>query len=131
MGLLYVGIGPGGSTSLKRTLRDRFKDHTRRNTGNSTFRLDLASFLFEVEGWSPTWTDRAMLTRTDNHALSMWQVENLRVQWVQAAEPWLPEPSVIKLMRPPLNRDHNKSHPFYDEVGRARERYRAAARANT
>jgi hypothetical protein len=32
VGLLYVGVGPGGATSLKRTLRDRFIDHTRRNT---------------------------------------------------------------------------------------------------
>jgi hypothetical protein len=50
---------------------------------------------------------------------------------VEVAKPWEPEPAVIKLMRPPLNRDHNQSHPFYDEVGRARGRYRAAARANS
>jgi hypothetical protein len=33
-------------------------------------------------------------------------------------------------MRPPLNRAHNATHPFYADVGRARQRYRAAARAN-
>jgi len=33
-------------------------------------------------------------------------------------------------MRPPLNRAHNATHPFSSEVGRARERYRAAAPAN-
>ena len=131
VGLLYIGIGPGRRMSVKRTLRDRFKDHTRRNTGNSTFRLDLASFLFERESWSPVWTDRAMLTKTDNDALSAWQANNLRVQWVEVPEPWRLEVSVIKLMRPPLNRDHNEAHPFYHDVGRARERYRAAARANT
>jgi len=37
---------------------------------------------------------------------------------------------VIALMRPPLNRAHNATHPFSSEVGRARERYRAAAPAN-
>jgi hypothetical protein len=51
--LLYVGIGPGGPRSGGRALRDRFNDHTRRNTGNSTFRLDLAALLFEREGWRP------------------------------------------------------------------------------
>jgi GIY-YIG catalytic domain len=128
VGLLYVGVGPGRATSLKRVLRDRLKDHTRHNTGQSTFRLDLASFLFEREGWRPYWTDRAMLTKEDNAALSTWQETNLHAQWVEVATPWEPEPSVIARMRPPLNRGHNESHPFYREVGKARDRFRDAAR---
>jgi hypothetical protein len=53
-----------------------------------------------------------------------------RVQWVEGPQAWESEPAVIALMRPPLNRAHNATHPFSGEVGRARERYRAAARAN-
>jgi hypothetical protein len=127
-GLLYLGIGPNSAGS-KRSLSDRFNDHTKRNTGNSTFRLDLASFLFEREGWQPYWTDRAVLTRHDNLALSMWQATNLRVQWITVAEPWRFETTVIASMRPPLNRRYNKSHPFYEAVGRSRHNFRAAARA--
>lgn len=127
--MLYVGVGPGGPRS-KRALLDRFKDHTRRNTGNSTFRLGLASFLFAREGWRPVWTDRAMLPQADNAALSSWQATHLRVQWVEVSKPWESESAVIALMRPPLNRHHNETHPFYGAVGRARHRYRAAARAD-
>src|SRR3954471_20996634 len=114
--------------SLKRVLRDRFKDHTTRNTGQSTFRLDLASFLFEREGWHPCWTDRSMLTRNDNAALSRWQTAPLRVQGVKPAAPWKRESEVIAQMRPPLNRRHNESHPFYVEVGMARDHFKDAAR---
>ncbi len=128
-GLLYVGIGPNSARS-RRTLRQRFDDHTRRNTGSSTFRLVLAAFLFERQGWRPHWTDRPMLSPEDNDALSTWQAKNLRCQWIAASEPWNFEAGVIAEMRPPLNRDYNHSHPFYPEVGRARARYRAAARAN-
>src|SRR4051812_39598906 len=88
VGLLYVGIGPGSASSLKRKLRDRFNDHTKKNTGGSTLRLVLASFLFEREGWRPYWTDRPLLTKSENDALSAWQVENLLVQWVEIAAPW-------------------------------------------
>lgn len=56
-GLLYVGVGPT-STRSRQKLRQRFTDHTRRNTGSSTFRLVLAAFLFERQGWQPYWTDR-------------------------------------------------------------------------
>lgn len=86
VGLLYVGVGPSSARS-KRKLRDRFRDHTRKNTGSSTFRLVLASFLFEREGWRPYWTDRPMLSKPANDALSEWQAANLRAQWVEVAEP--------------------------------------------
>lgn len=130
VGLLYVGVGPS-SVRSKRKLRDRFRDHTRTNTGSSTFRLVLASFLFEREGWRPYWTDRPMLSKADNDALSEWQAASLRAQWVEVTEPWQTEPDVIGAMRPPLNREHNEAHPFYDTVGDSRDGFRAAARANT
>ena len=130
VGLVYVGIGPGSATSLKRKLRDRFRDHTRGNTGGSTFRLVLASFLFQREGWEPCWTDRPLLAKADNDALTEWQIQSLRMQWVEVSKPWDHEEEVVHAMRPPLNRQHNQGHPFYAEVGRRRERFRQAARAN-
>jgi GIY-YIG catalytic domain-containing protein len=129
VGLLYVGIGPGGVNS-KRTLRARFRDHTR-DTGRSTLRRVLASLLYEQEGWRPYWTDRPLLTERDNDALSAWLTTNLRVQWVQITEPWGVEAEVIRLMRPPLNRTHNQTHPFYTQVGDSRKRFREAAIAGT
>ena len=131
VGLLYVGIGPGSARSLKRKLRDRFSDHTKKNTGGSTFRLVLASFLFEREGWQPYWSDRPLLTKPDNDALSEWQAENLLAQWVEVDRPWEHETDVVHTMRPPLNRQHNEAHPFYTAVGSSRDKFRAAARANS
>jgi GIY-YIG catalytic domain len=127
VGLLYVGIGPGAASS-KRTLRARFRDHAR-DTGRSTLRRALASFLYEQEGWRPYFTDRPLLEEPDNDALSAWIERNLRVQWVRVAEPWAVEADLIRLMRPPLNRTHNDAHPFYTVVGDARRRFREAAEA--
>jgi hypothetical protein len=125
VGLLYVGIGPG-STNSKRNLRARFRDHAR-DTGRSTLRRVLASLLYEREGWRPVWTDRPVLSDLDNDALSAWMAANLRVQWVSVAEPWTVEAEVIRMIRPPLNRTHNRTHPFYQRVGDARKRFREAA----
>lgn len=124
-GLIYVGIGPGRASS-KRVLRARFSDHGK-DTGRSTLRRALASLLYQQEGWRPRWTDRPLLTEADNDALTAWMEANLRVQWVRVLEPWDIEGEVVRLMRPPLNRTHNQEHPFYEEVGDARERFRAAA----
>jgi GIY-YIG catalytic domain-containing protein len=130
VGLLYVGIGPGSARSLNRTLRDRFRDHTTKNTGASTLRLVLAAFLFESQGWQPYWRDRPLLRKGDNIALSAWQATNLLVQWTRFADPWEIEADVVDVMRPPLNRDHNERHEFYSKVGAARAHFRAVARAN-
>lgn len=127
-GLLYVGVGPG-SASSKRKLRARFLDHMG-DTGRSTLRRVLASLLYEREGWRPYWTDRPLLSDGDNDALTTWLTENLRVQWVQVAEPWAIEADVIRLMRPPLNRKHNQTHTFYAKTGEARSRFREAAKSN-
>ena len=52
---------------------------------------------------------------------------NLRVQWVRRPEPLSIEPAIVREMLPPLNRDHNQAHPFYEAVGKSRERFREAA----
>lgn len=127
--LLYVGIAPVDARS-RRSLRERLSNHHRSAIGSSTFRLVLTSFLWEREGWELTYTDRANLSDRDLVALSVWQRDHLHVQWVEVPEPWRMEAAVIAAMRPPLNRDHNSLHPFYDDVGVARDRLRAAARAN-
>lgn len=129
LGLLYVGIGPASARS-KRTLRARFRDHTS-DTGRSTLRRTLAALLYEHERWRPYWTDRPLLTDLDNDALTSWQAANLRVQWFRMAEPWTVEAAVIRAMRPPLNRAHNQAHPFYEQVGAARKRFREAAEAGS
>lgn len=127
-GLLYLGIGPA-SASSRRTLRQRFRDHATGDPGRSTLRCSLASLLWRSHGWTPIWTDRATLSASDNAQLTEWMRENLRVRWVEAPHPWQVEPELVNLATPPLNIDHNRSHPFYAELRQARSTFRETARA--
>jgi len=125
--LLYVGTAPRDAKS-KSHLRKRLSNHHRAAIGSSTFRLDLTAFLWEREGWQPCWTDRPKLPDSDITALADWQRRYLHVRWVECAAPWDLERDVVHAMRPPLNRDHNQRHPFYEAVGNARDVLRDAAR---
>jgi hypothetical protein len=127
-GLLYIGIAPGTAAS-NRSLRKRFGDHTR-EAGRSTLRYGLASFLFEREDCKLRWrTDRPLLAQPYNHALTAWMETNLCVQWVRCADPLAIEPVLVRQMLPPLTRAHNQAHPFYEAVGKSRQRFRDAAQA--
>lgn len=127
--LLYVGIAPNSASST-RDLRQRLRQHTSANIGSSTFRFSIAALVFEEKGWTPHWTDRACLDRPGLEALLDWQRANLRARWHEVAEPWALgiESAVIEMMEPPLNRDHNETHPFYEAMGDARDKLRDAAR---
>lgn len=124
--LLYVGIAPNNATS-KSNLRKRLTNHHRSAIGSSTFRFDLTAFLWEQHGWAPFWTDRPKLPDQHMSDLAAWQRLHLSVQWVEVSQPWLFEVDVIRALRPPLNRGHNNSHPFYPQVGQARDRLRRVA----
>lgn len=127
--LLYVGTAPKDGTS-KSNLRKRLSNHHHAAIGSSTFRLDLAAFLWEVEGWQPGWTDRPKLADADIAALGDWQRKYLHVQWVECPKPWNSEDAVVRAMAPPLNREHNQQHRAYASVGDARDALRQAARRN-
>jgi hypothetical protein len=126
--LLYVGIAPN-SASSSRNLRKRLSEHHHAAIGSSTFRRSLAAFLWEAEGWTPYFTDRPYLSPDDLAALASWQRANTFVQWVEVDQPWAHESDVILAMAPPLNQDHNHSHPFHGQVSAARGRLKAAGMA--
>ena len=84
--------------------------------------------------------------RLDAATLSVWEVqagthrqrwalevarEHLRLAWFVVPEPWVYEDQIIEVMKPPMNRDHNHSHPLYKRMGEARERFREAARTSS
>jgi hypothetical protein len=130
LGLLYVGIAPrraGSSTDLRRRLCGQ---HIGGNIASSTFRFGLASLLWERQGWRPrlSRSGRPLLAAEDNRSLTDWQRAHLRVGWAVVPEPWSVEAEVIGLMNPPMNREGNAGHPFYEAMGWARRRLRAAAR---
>jgi hypothetical protein len=128
-GLLYVGIAPDTERS-RSSLRKRIRQHSDAAVGSSTFRYGLAALLCDRAGWRPVWTDRPKLADDDLAALGQWQRTHLRVSWIVAEQPWLLEPTVVRLMRPPMNREHNESHPFHSKMGRARTRFRNLAKAS-
>lgn len=131
LGLLYVGIAPRDTASSAR-LRSRLcQQHIGGNVGSSTFRFGLAALLWEQQHWAPRMSGggKFKLDRVDNRALSDWQITHLRVRWAVISRPWDFENDVIAAMQPPMNRDHNEKHPFYESMGDARDRFRDAARA--
>lgn len=126
--LFYVGISPSRETSRQSIRKRVIGNHIRGNTGGSTFRLTLASLLFEQRGWAPVMRGRPLLTTADNKELTDWQRQNLRLTWAVQARPWEVERAVIEALAPPLNLAHNRSHPFAATLTRARRRFHEAAR---
>ena len=125
--LFYIGISPSRSTSTA-TIRSRVKgNHIGGNTGGSTFRLTLASLLFEQKGWKPFMRGRPLLSAADNKALTKWQHEHLLITWAVHPEPWSIEHEVIGQLQPPLNLSGNRSHRFAATVSLARRRFKDAA----
>jgi len=127
VGLLYIGVAPGKVTS-ERSLSERFVDHTR-ESGRSTLRYALASFLYDQAAWKLRWRGKPLVAKPDDRKLTTWMQNNLRVQWVGRPKPLEIEAAVVRVMLPPLNRDHNQAHPFYETVGKSRQRFREAALA--
>ena len=106
------------SPLVVRTLFD-FYDHVRTIThiqgivGSSTLRLTLAAHLFDQLSLRPKLTNKkVVLLAADNARLTAWMPEHLRVVWVGHPSPWSIEPAVVAKMQPPLNIDHNRSHPY-------------------
>jgi hypothetical protein len=104
-------------------------NHIKGNTGGSTFRLTLASLLFETKAWQPVMTDRPLLTRDDNRALTEWQHEHLHLTWATHPEPWTIEHEVIAQFQPPLNLAGNRAHPLGPTISAARRRSKDHASA--
>lgn len=127
--LIYVGRAPQRSSSSA-TLKSRVVgNHLGGNTGSSTFRFTLASLLMESLGFTPQQTKtKFVLPKSQNQALSEWQMRHLRLTWAEHDQPWLIEDDVISRLKPPLNLDGNASHPFYPQLVQARARFRDAAK---
>jgi hypothetical protein len=120
--LYYVGI-----TKSKRDLRKRLSAHTTGKARSSTLRLTLTS-LGAVEA-TPLDAGRGKvrLPADAEAALTGWIAAHLQVSWVATDDPGDIEAEVIAAMLPPLNLEHNSSHPKYGRVKAARAEFRARA----
>ena len=124
--LFYVGISPSSARSSQNLRKRVAGNHIKGNTGGSTFRLTLASLLFDTKGWQPVMTDRPLLTPDDNLALTQWQYDHLRLTWAVQPEPWTIEREVIERLSPPLNLAGSR-HEFGTRVSASRRRFKEEA----
>ena len=117
LALLYVGIAPARARSGQ-TIRSRVVgNHIGGNTGSSTFRLSLASLLFEAKGWQPIARGgKVVLSGDDNAQLRRWQEAEMALTWAEQEKPWLLESGVVGQLRPTLNLAGNASHPFHSTL---------------
>lgn len=132
-------IGKAGTS-----LRGRLGQHVSGTTRNSTLRTTFAALWQPEYHWAtasvrtnPGESDRAAKFRTvlaspqDEGALSEQMAETLLVSWVVHPDPAEVEQSVINLLRPPLNLQHNQHHADYGQVQALRSAFNASPRVST
>jgi hypothetical protein len=128
--LLYLGIAPSRATSSA-TLRSRIGIHLKGNASSSTLRFTLGCLLAKRLGITlQCHGPKQRLTFRDGESsLSSWLKENAMVAWVECDSPWTVEARLVSRFAPPLNLDHNGSHPFYEVLRSLREFHRHRARS--
>lgn len=125
----YIGIAPSGPKS-ESSLRSRVvKNHLDGNLAVSTLRRSLAALLLDspLELEPLKKGSKVVLSDIHNAKLSAWQLLHLRLTWYPTANPWLLEGAVIDALRPPLNLEKNKVHPFHPKLSAARRKLRERA----
>ena len=127
--LLYVGIAPFRSES-RNDLRKRIRSHLKGNASDSTLRMTLGCLLTPQLGLTLQKTGRTdRLTFGDGERiLDQWLDANAYFACHAFPNPWSIELEVIQALKPPLNLQHNGSHPFFQCLYSARARCREAAK---
>lgn len=120
--LYYVGI-----TKSKRDLRKRLTTHSTGKARSSTLRLTLASLGAVETTPLDAGRGKVRLPADAEAALTAWIAAHLQVSWVATDDPGDIEAEVIAAMLPPLNLEHNSSHPMSGSVKVARAEFRARA----
>lgn len=129
--LVYIGIAPRNATSAA-TIRSRvLGDHLRGPIGSSTLRRALTAVMWGEKRWRPFTTGvKPALSDSDNASLTAWMESHMAVSWAAVGQPWRHESQLVREMRPPLNSNHNHSHPYYPTLRRLRAGLLAVARSN-
>lgn len=117
--LAYVGI----ASSLRERL---LRSHLASSTGSSTLRRALGAWLGPDLGWVTEWrSGRVQHEAASEDAITSWMSQHLFVTWTEHPDPDTVEPAVITLLRPPMNHQHNQSHPNWRALDHARRAWRA------
>lgn len=116
--LAYVGI----ASSLRQRLLRR---HLGSSTGSSTLRRALGAWLGPDLGWVTEWrSGRVQHEAASEAAITSWMSQHLFVSWTEHPAPHTVEPAVIARLRPPMNHQHNQSHPNCGALDAARRTWR-------
>jgi hypothetical protein len=118
--LYYVGI-----TKAKRDLRKRLSTHTTGTARSSTVRLTLASPGAVQTTPLDAGRGKVRLSADAETELTVWIAEHLQLTWFETDRPGDIEAAVIGALWPPLNLEHNASHPMYAKVKAARAEFRS------
>ena len=105
--LLYIGI------VVDRPLQKRLRFHCRGYAGQSQVQQGLVAVL--ADG-TTLCRDASDLLRClpDDQSLKAWMGQHCYFTWQKVPLPGSYEEDLIHRLRPLLNREHNKIHPFYD-----------------
>lgn len=118
--LAYIGI----ATSLRQRL---LRSHLGSSTGSSTLRRALGAWLGTDLGWVTEWrSERVQHDSASEAAITAWMSQNLFVTWTEHPRPRDVELIVIAALGPPLNSQHNQSHPNWTALDQARREWRQA-----
>lgn len=120
--LYYVG-----TTKTKRDLRKRLVTHAAGKARSSTVRFTLAALGAVLTTPLDAGRGKVRLETDEEAELTTWIAEHFGVSWSESDNPGDIEASVIGALKPPLNLDHNSSHPMYATVKAARAAFRARA----
>jgi hypothetical protein len=119
MALLYVGKASNLAGRI-------VGNHLLGDTSRSTLRRAISAWVGPAQGWRPVEIDGRRRNDEATEALLTNWLGELSVSWVEVAAPELVEPEVIRLLRPPLNHDHNRCHPNWAALDAARAAWRRA-----
>ena len=132
--LLYVGISPARATTKgipsRRNIRNRLREHLRRNASSSTLRLSLGCLLSEKLGIElrRVGGSKRLTFSTGEATLNGWLDDNAFVTWAVVTEPWKYEADIVSRVSLPLNLDHNDGHRFREKLSAVRHEARQQAR---
>lgn len=116
--LAYVGI----ASSLRQRL---LRSHLGSSTGRSTLRRALGAWLGPDLGWVTEWrSGRVQHEAASEAAITSWMSQHLFVTWTEHQKPHTVEAAVITQLRPPMNHQHNQSHPNWGALDSARRTWR-------
>lgn len=123
--LSYLGIAPDEETS-DGNLRERLTTHLEGTARRSTLRYSLGALLIDTLNLEVVpHGERKLSFGVTEGILTDWIRKHGRFAYYEHEKPWDVEKSLIRLLHPPLNIDHNPGNSFRETLKHKRSDLRA------